>query len=194
VVKNKYNFLPVESAMVMAGTQATYTDSAGNYLLHYHYTEDDDRNKEVPIKIRAKNYLVLDTLMVIFPENELNVFATYAAPIIQNHALIGSICQAIVFDYQGANDIIRVYGKFAYRRAAEKLPSLHTEMRLMRVAFDTSRTGYYEARVPTEIIGYGTLNYIFTVHAEDRLSYSDSTTQMNLGSDSLLFAPTAQKN
>jgi hypothetical protein len=144
----------------------------------------------------ALDYSDVDTSLVIFPENEVNLFSAYAAPIIMNHALVDSICddvecvarcQAIVFDYQGVNDILSVSGKFAYRRPGEKLPSLHTEMRLLRVSFDSTKTAYYQAEVPMSIEGYGELMHIYTVHATDRKSFTDSTSEIFLGSDSLLF-------
>jgi hypothetical protein len=142
----------------------------------------------------ALNYSDVDTSLVIFPENEVNLFSAYAAPIILHHALVDSpqkegfaLCQAVVFDYQGVNDIVSVKGKFAYRRPPEKLPSLHTEMRLLRVAFDTTKTAYYQAEVPMSIEGYGELMHIYTVHVMDRKFYTDATSELFLGSDSLLF-------
>jgi hypothetical protein len=197
VIKDRHTFTPIPNALILAGNQATYSDTSGNYLLYYYFSADDDRNKPVTMKMRATNYMKVDTSLVVFPENEVNIYSVYAAPIILSHALVDSICdikicqaicQAIVFDYQGANDIVRVYGKFAYRRPGEKLPSLHTETRLVRVTYDTTKTGYYQASIPQSIEGFGILMDIFTVYAEDRLSYADSTSEMNLGSDSLLFA------
>jgi hypothetical protein len=197
LVKDRHTFTPIPNALIMAGNQATYSDTSGNYLIYYYFSEDDDRNKPVTMKMKASNYSKIDTSLVIFPENEVNLFSVYAAPIILSHALVDSICdikicqaicQAIVFDNQGVNDIVRVYGKFSYRRPNEKLPSLHTETRLFRVKYDTTKTGYYQASLPQSIEGFGNLMSIFTVQAEDRLAYADSTLEWELGSDSLLFA------
>ena len=196
VVKDRYTFIPIPNALILAGNQATYSDTNGNYLLYYYFSEDDDRNKPISMKMKATNYLNVDTSLVVFPENVVNLFSVYAAPIIINHALVDSICedvcqaicQTIVFDYQGVNDIIRVYGKFYYRRPGEKLPSLLTESRLYRVKYDTTKTGYYQTIIPQSISGFGNLMNIFTVYAEDRLAYADSTSETDLGSDSLLFA------
>jgi hypothetical protein len=191
IVKDRFTFTPIPNALISVGNQATQSDSNGNYLLYYYYDEDDDRNKEVPLSMTALNYSDVDTSLVIFPENEVNLFSAYAAPIILNHALVEgdyvAWCQAIVFDYQGVNDIVSVSGKFAYRRPGEKLPSLKTEKRLLRVSFDSTKTAYYQAEVPLSIEGYGALMHIYTVHATDRKSYNDSTSEIFLGSDTLLF-------
>jgi len=197
VVKDRHTFTPIPNALIMAGNQATYSDTSGNYLLYYYFNEDDDRNKPITMKMKATNYLKVDTSLVVFPENEVDIFSVYAAPIILNHALVDMICtevscqaycQVIIFDNQGVNDIVRVYGKFAYRRPNEKIPALHTEARLFRVKYDTTKTGYYQAAIPQSIEGFGDLMDIFTVYAEDRLAYADSTLEWEQGSDSLLFA------
>ena len=190
---NRFTFEPVELAEINIENQITFSDAQGKYILYYHYSEDDERNQPVDIKISRDNYLDVDTSIVVFPENELNVYIKYAAPIIQKIALVDTffIIQAIVFDYQGYNDIATVHAQNAYRRPGEKLPSLYTETKLKRVFVDSLNTSYYECRIDRSIPEYGNLmmeNY--SVRAEDRNHLQDFMNSEQGGTNTLIFPTT----
>ena len=191
-IYNRFTFDPVWNAEINIANQITYSDAQGKYILYYHYNEDDERNEPVKIKISADDYLELDTSLVVFPENQLNAYIKYAAPIIQKIALVDTnIIQAIVFDYQGYNDIATVRAQYAYRRPGEKYPSLYAESKLTRVFVDSINTSYYESLVARNIVEYGNLmTEVYSVSAEDRNHLQSFMTKLEGGSDSLIFPTT----
>lgn len=189
-IVNKFTFTPVKNAVISINNQATVSDENGNYVFFYYFTEDEDRNQAVPIKIEKLNYLSTDSSLVIFPETEFNAFLAYGSPEIQNICLIDTlgICQAIVHDYQGYRDLVFVEVNLAYRIPGEKYPSLYTKMRMNRVMTDSLRTSYYQILAPTKMVDYGNLMDVYDVYTEDRLKNSDSMLSTELGaSNSLLF-------
>ena len=191
-IYNRYTLDPVRNAEINIANQITFSDAEGKYILYYHYNEDDERNTPVNIRISADEYLEKDTSIVVFPENQLNVYIKYAAPIIQKIALVDTnIIQAIVFDYQGYNDIATVRAQYAYRRPGEKYPSLYAESKLTRVFVDSINTSYYESLIARNIVEYGNLmTEVYSVSAEDRIHYQDLMTNMQGGTDSLIFPTT----
>ena len=191
-IYNRFTFEPVELAQINIANQITYSDAQGKYILYYHYNEDEERNQPVDIKISRDNYLDVDTSIVVFPENELNVFIKYAAPIIQRIALVDTFyyLQAIVSDYQGYNDITTVHAQYAYRRPGEKLPSLYVERLLTRVFVDSLNTSYYQSRVDRSIPEYGNLMMDeYSFRAEDRNHLQDFMTSMQGGTNLFIFPP-----
>lgn len=187
---NKYTFSPVAGAHISIHNQSTISDKDGNYVLYYHYIEDEDRNQPVSIRFTQEEYLTVDSSFVIFPENEINAFLPYASPEIRRIGLVDTIgiCQAIVHDYQGFNDIASVEVHLAYRVPGEKYPSLYTRMQMERVMTDSIRTNYYQVFAPVSMQEHGNLMNVFDVYAVDRLKYSDTMSSMELAaSDSILF-------
>lgn len=193
-IYNKFTLEPVNQAEINIANQVTYSDENGKYILYYHYGKDDQRNQPVDVKVSGTDYIDLDTSVVVFPENKLNAYIKYAAPIIQKIALVDTnYIQAIVFDYQGYNDIVTVKAQYAYRRAGEKFPSLYAETKLTRVFVDSLNTSYYESRIAPNIVEYGDLiTDEYSVHAEDRMHFQDFMTSLEGGTDTLLF-PTSTK-
>ena len=191
-IYNRFTFDPVWNAEINIANQVTYSDAQGKYILYYHFNEDDERNAPVNIKISADDYLETDTSLVVFPENQLNAYIHYAAPIIQKIALVDTnILQAIVFDYQGYNDIATVRAQYAYRRPGEKYPSLYAESKLTRVFVDSINTSYYESLIAPSIVEYGNLmTEVYSVSAEDRIHLQDFMTNLQGGTDSLIFPTT----
>lgn len=189
-IDSNHDQKPIKDAMILIGDQATFSDDNGEYLFYYYLGEDDDRNKPVNIRISAARHLPLDTSIVIFPENQLSKTLTYASPLILRIALVDTICQAEIFDYQGADDIIQVTGTFFYKRSNERQPSLTTKVGLTRVAVDMPNTAYYQTTLIDSIVGIGRLmTSSFRIHARDRLAYSDSLSNIVAGVDTLLFPP-----
>jgi len=211
---NKFTLEPVALSEINIANQGTYSDESGQYILYYHYGEDDERNQPINVKISAENYQNVDTSIIIFPENKLDAFLPYAAPIIKKIALViafpknklnvflpyaapnikkialvdSAIIQAIVFDYQGFNDIVSVHAQYAYTMPGQRTPSLYAESKLTRVFVDSINTSYYETRVSPYIEEYGWITpKPYSARAEDRKKYQDYMTSLQGGTDTLLF-------
>jgi len=189
-ITNRYTFEPVKDVVVSMQNQSTFTGADGKYLLYYHFTQDEDRNQPVALKIEEPNYNTIDTSIIVFPENEINVFLKYAAPEIKKICLIDTlgICQAIVHDYQGYNDIVFVEVNLAYRIPGNKYPSLYTRTRLTRVKTDSIQTSYYQVQAPLSLDEFGNLMNLYDAYTEDKNKHSDAMLSTESGaSDSLLF-------
>lgn len=186
-IRNKFNLEPVKNAAVVVGSQTAFSDTNGQYSFYYRLDQDEERNKPVPIGITAHNYLPLDSAIVIFPQNEFNKKLEYAPPIIKRMVLLNGVCQAEIFDYQGAEDIMEVYGKFNYRRAGERHNSLTTRIQLIRAFIDPPNTAYFETNVDVTLPSYGSLISSFMIIAKDSLAYADSVSNSIVGVDTLLF-------
>ncbi len=186
-VFNIFDSQPVDDAQILITNQATFTDTAGNYLFYYYFQGDEDRDKKIPISIKASRYIQLNTNSVIYPTNKLDFHIEYGAPIIQSIARIDSFCQAIIFDYQGYENIATVTGKFFYRRQGERVPSLITELAMTGYETDSTNIGFFQCKVDTSIPGYGSLIRTFYVYASDKHAFRDSTTYARSGVDTLLF-------
>ena len=194
-IYSKHDGEPIRDAIILVGQQATFTDEKGEYTFYYYLGTDEERNKPIDVRIAADRHLPLDTSIVIFPENNLTKILTYAAPIIKRIAAVDTICQAEIFDYQGADDIIQVIGTFYYRRTGERRPSLTTKQQLIRVddnvaEKDQPNIGFFQATLTDSIPGFGRLmTTSFIIHARDRLAYADSSSNIVSGVDTLLFSP-----
>lgn len=189
-VTNNLTSEPIKDAVITIQNKMTSTDENGNYTIYYHYTEEEDRNVPVSLKITQPNYLPVDSAIVIFPVNEINVGLSYASPIIQKICMVDSIYrfQAIVFDYQGFDDIENVIAHLAYRIPEERYPSLYLDAKMTCVMTDSLNTSYYQLLAPDYFDEYGGLMNIYEIYAEDRLKYSDLMTSSDpCASDSLLF-------
>ncbi|MEJ2537058.1 MAG: hypothetical protein P8048_08415 [Calditrichia bacterium] len=125
-VINTFSGQAVEDALVQIGIQTTSTDIYGEYQVQYILGAAEDRNQPVPVAISAPNYETLNTSFIIYPEpTRLDFQLVYAAPIIEQNSLLlyrgldnepQEICQAIIVDYQGVNDIKEVNASFNYIR------------------------------------------------------------------------------
>ncbi len=189
-VTNKFTSEPVREAVISLKNKMTITDKNGNYLLYYRYTEEEDRNVPVSLKITQQDYLPIDSSMVIFPVNEINVSLSYASPIIQKICMVNSIyiCQAIIYDYQGFDNIVSVVANLKYRMPPDRKPSLYLSKEMTRVMTDSLNTSYYQLLAPDLFDEYGDLMDIYEIYAEDSMEYSDLMTSMDpRASDSLLF-------
>ena len=118
IVSNVFTGEPVPSAQLSFEGQLTSTDENGEYDGHYLLSLDDNANRPVPIYITAEKYFPLDTSLIVFPvRNQLNAQMTYAAPILLS-GVLGSdrIATAIIFDYQGVDNIDSVFALGWYDR------------------------------------------------------------------------------
>jgi hypothetical protein len=188
-ISNQFTGDPLYRAQIRIENQAAFTDENGDYIFYYHWSEDDQRDKPLPVRIGADKFHVLDTAFVVYPQTRLNAGLIYGAPIIRHSALVNGICQVIVFDYQGAEDITTVEANFFYKRAGERQPSLKIEKSLFRVMIDSTYYGFYQTVVETEIEGFGTLINSYHMKAMDKDLFSDSTSNAAVGVDTLLFLP-----
>jgi len=181
---------PIKDVLVTVNNSMTVTDENGNYILYYRYIQDEDRNVPVPTKYTQQHYLQIDSSMVVFPINEINVSLAYASPIIQKICMVDSvyICQAIIYDHQGFEDINSVVANLAYRIPGERYPSLYIKKEMTRVMTDSLNTCSYQVLAPDYFNEYGELMNIYEIYAEDRFGYSDLMSSNDpRASDSLLF-------
>lgn len=189
-VTDNFTSEPVQNAVITIQDKLTTTDENGDYCIYYHYTEEEDRNVPVSVKISHEKYLPGDSAIVIFPVNEINFGLSYASPIIQKICMVDSIyiCQAIIYDHQGFDDIISVLANLAYRIPGDRYPSIYIKKEMTRVITDSLNTCCYQVLAPDYFDEYGELMNIYEIYAEDRLHYSDSMTSNDpRASDSLLF-------
>lgn len=186
-IRNKFTLDPVNKATLIIGTQSTLSDTNGEYFFYYHLDQDEERNKPVPIGVFAHNFLPLDSAIVIFPQNEFNSNLEYATPIIKRMVLLNGVCQAEIFDYQGAEDIAEVYGKFYYRRPGERNISLTTRILMNKVFTEPPNVAYFQTLVDVTLPLYGLLIPNFMIIAKDSLAYADSVSNSIAGVDTLLF-------
>jgi len=188
-ISNIYTGTPIYRAMIRTASDTAITNEEGKYLLAYQLTADNLRDKPLVVFITADKYHELDSAVVIYPQTMLNACLVYGAPFIKKATLIDTICQVIVFDYQGATDIAAVKAEFFYRRPGERQLSLKIEKYLDRVNIDSTYYGWYQTRVDTSLEGYGNITNSYHLQATDKDSFSDSTSSSAVGVDTLLFLP-----
>lgn len=201
-VVNDFTSHAIKGALVNFGGQDTLTDYLGRFELRYRLTVDNDRNKPVELKVRADKYFDFEQARFVAPiDYTLSVRMIYAAPIIENSVLVQHyfiaqemdliVVQALVFDYQGADDIDSVGTVLYYRNEEDQ--TFKTSIIPMRFIEKLSyNTAHYQAvAIPT----YKDIWHIqrnFDVYAEDSLGYSTfvQDAPINpLSGDTLIFPP-----
>jgi hypothetical protein len=188
-VINIFTAEPVSDARIQIGDQTARSDSGGRYLLNYPQTTDNLRGLPVIVEVSADRFYTLDTSIIVYPTTRLDPNLTYGAPAIKRSALVDGICQVIVFDYQGAQDISSVLVNFFYRRPGERTPSLKIEKSLSCVMTDSFYYGFYQTIVDTSRPGYGQLINSYLIKATDKEFFSDSTSNTAVEEPTLLFPP-----
>jgi len=174
-ITNFYTDDPVSNALVKVGQQETLTNSNGLYSLNYVLTDDEERNKPVHIHISAHNYYPDSITTLIEPlDNMYNFQLRYAAPmikdIVRQQYRFFDICQAIVSDYQGWQDIDSVYALF-YPLSGEQ----PVKVPLALVYNDGQNTGYYQVTYEKET----TMDLPYSVIAVDFDKYTDRLDKAN---------------
>ena len=117
----------------------------------------ENRDQPVPVTISAPNYQTLNTSFIIYPEpTRLDFQLVYAAPIIEKNSLLlykgldneeQEICQAIIVDYQGINDIKEVKASFYYTRK-DNPNSFYFTYPLYLMGTNGGTEGHYQAIIP----------------------------------------------
>jgi hypothetical protein len=188
-VYNTFDNLPVFNAKIMVDSQSTYTDSSGNYFLNYSLGPDENRNKHIPICCTAPQYQEFNSESVIYPENTININMDYGAPIVQKIARVDTICQAIIFDYQGFNNIDSVSGQFYYTPPGVRIPVYTFDFSMEGIEGNSPNIGYFQCFVPTEIDSpeQALIHLNYRVTAYDKSGFTDSTSYFHMGVDTLLF-------
>jgi hypothetical protein len=191
-VTNVFTDQPVYKAKIQIGNHLTSTDIYGEYIVEYILTEDDQRDREVPIQIEADKYFPYTTQKPIYPtQTELNFTLEYAAPIIKATGCYQqTYCQAIVLDYQGVDDIETVSARFAYFDTALNTITYQFEKELTRKQIVTENLAYYQTEV-NPVTAYGLLGRTYTIRANDKSGYFTEIEHTNntFAPDTLLFAP-----
>ncbi len=188
-VYNAFDNLPVFGAHVMVDSQATSTDSSGNYFLNYSLGPDENRNKLIPVYCTVSQYHDYNSESIIYPENTIDIHIEYGAPVFRRVARVNTICQAIIFDYQGFNDIDSVIAQFYYRPPGLRIPVTTREYSMEGKNGDSTNIGYFQCYVPTtiEFPVYSIIHLNFRVKAYDKSGFAESTSYFHKGIDTLLF-------
>lgn len=177
-VTNSFTSQPVSSASVKIGVYETFTDKNGDYLLIYPLGSDEERDKPIPVLVSATNYFPDSLNIIIYPQPlELKFSLVYGAPIIESAALVPSdpptaTATAVVFDYQGVNDIDSVAAIFTYFDSLNVKTEKVVPMFRTRILSDNQA----EYQCNTEIFSdsFGNLNFKhFQIVATDKAGFSD---------------------
>lgn len=196
-VTNLFTNEPVWRATVQINDQFTTTNLNGEYFLNYLLSKDDEFNKEARVIVSAQNYHSTTVSTLIFEDQlELNVQLEYGAPIIEatvNYQL--TYCQAIIFDYQGVDDIDSVYGHFRYISDSSGFVAREIDTILTRKHIVSPNRAYYQVIVePVISEGNDTLRLspthsITAIDKSDFTSLREHTNNILYNPDTLLFDP-----
>ncbi len=193
-ITNTFDARDVRGAEVQIGSQTTYTDSLGNFKLTYLLTEDNQVGAPVEIIIKARNYYDLTLTREIFESDniELNLKMIYGAPIIEQVSLANyEVCQAVILDYQGPDDIVSVIGHFEYRNASNTVTLKYDQALFLKgFSFDGTRA-HFQASVQRTGLADGELGGLFSVTARDKDGFEHTLIHFNdpRRPDSFLFDP-----
>lgn len=182
---------PVNYARIQIGGQETLTNVNGEYALNYLLSEDEKRNKPTSIKISAENYFPVEFEEVLSPvENEFNYRLKYAAPIVEKAIRRPNpvnrnemVCQAIVTDYQGLENIEQVTAYYPlqyYDGTKDTLESIMQNVRLVG-----PYTFYFQSKVMNQT-GFD-LAYWITAGDKDGFSHTLAQANNPFQEDTLLF-------
>lgn len=189
-VTNGFTGESVPFATIRIEDQGAMADARGNYRFNYRLSNDARLGKELELVIAAPNYFPHVQRKPVFPGTfELNVSLEYAAPIIELTGCFDmTFCQAIVFDYQGVNDIDTVTAHFQYL-GANSTVTYEFDAGLKRLRTVSPNRAHYQATVEPVSPQYGTLSRWYTVTARDKSGYSHSLQHKNdeKNPDPLLF-------
>jgi len=142
-----------ETRLKFAETE-TATNFYGFYFINYILSDDELRNKPVPLTISANNYYPdTDNLFLDGSDLELNYELIYGAPFVQRKAFIpGSFTftaqiQAEVMDHQGGESITDVT-VCLYRLRPQKGPEYYP---MRRIGSDHELSANYSVQVPFSV-------------------------------------------
>jgi hypothetical protein len=201
-VIDSFRNLPIHRAEVDFGGQSSLTDYLGQFELPYRLTVDNERNKPVELTVISDNYFDYKQEIIIAPiDLTISVYMIYAAPMVKNSVLVPHyfatqeedlvVVQALVFDYQGADEIDSVRTTLYYRN--ERDDKLRTSIIPLRFVEKVSQeAAHYQAVViPTyQVIWH--IQTFFNIYVEDTLGYSTEVEDGPVDpwtSDTLIFPP-----
>ncbi|UCF65071.1 MAG: hypothetical protein JSW33_04365 [bacterium] len=201
-VVNEFTGDPIKRALVNFGGRDTLTDHQGYFKLPYRLTADNDRNKPVEMTVIADNYFNYKSTFIIAPiDYTLLVSMTYAAPIIINSVLVRYyfsveemdliVIQALLFDYQGADDIDSVVTTLYYQN--ERSLKFRTSKIPMRFVEKISQNAaHYQAVAIPNYQDIWNIQNNFDVYVVDSQGYSSFIQDVPLNpftGDTLIFPP-----
>jgi hypothetical protein len=194
-ITNLFTGEPVYDAKIQVGAQSTRTNGDGEYSLEYQYVSDEDRNEPVQITVSAKNYFSYSTLVIIYPQhNFFDAALEYAAPLISKAVLVDYfgndstyVCQALVKDYQGADEISSVIASFQYWRNSTNTGESDDKTMSYHHSLSDTEAYYQIIYHPfTEIQDLSFLGLVSIV-VMDSSGYHNSALNRSTIPDSLLF-------
>jgi hypothetical protein len=165
----------VAGAIITVEDQQSATNQQGFFELRYIFNADADQGRPVPISIRAENYLAYETSMEIFPGTmELNIALDYGAPIIVDQAIVvgASVCQALIKDHQGQQNLTAVTVRLHYREAQNGNIYKTVDLEMVYRGDHAPNMYRYQANIPNDypVTQFGDL---ITVTAVDADGFSD---------------------
>jgi hypothetical protein len=201
-VVNEFTGHPIKRAEVNFGGQGSVTDHLGQFELRYFLTVDNDRNKPVEMKVSATNYFDFIRSSIIAPiDYTILVSMTYAAPIVENSVLVRHyfvveemdlvVVQALVFDYQGVDEIDSV-GTALYYRNEEDETLRTSNIPLRFVEKVSEKAAHYQAVAIPTYQDIWHIQKFFDIYVEDSLGYSTFVEDGPVDpwtSDTLIFQP-----
>ena len=172
-VVNTFTDEPVASAIVDINGQITSTNPYGEYTFTYTVASDEGFSRPIPVTITKANYFPLHTSLIIYPlDNTLDARLVYAAPVIQNSAIVDSFCNAEVFDYQGVSDINSVFTINAYLNSDSGFYFFDT-LAMPFIQEIDANTGLYQVAVPDSISNGQLARSTYRILAIDKSNYQD---------------------
>lgn len=191
-VTNVFTGLSVPDATIRIEDQSTVTDRRGFYRLDYVLSADAKLSKEIVIEVTAHNFLPYIQTQSIFPgEFPLDVALEYGAPIIQKTGCNNmTFCQAVIFDYQGADDIDSVTAHFQYF-GNNNTVTKEIDVQLARKENVSANVAHFQAIVQPYNPEGDSLGRAYWIKAFDKEAFYDSMLHINdlKNPDTLLFVP-----
>lgn len=193
-ITNVFTGARVPGATIRIEDQSTETNMQGFYRLDYVLSADAKLSKEIDIEVIAFNYLPYTQTQSIFPGDfPLDVELEYGAPIIQKTGCNNmTFCQAVVFDYQGTDDIEAVTAHLTYfARNGHNLITRKVDVKLNLKETVSENTAHFQVIVePISQLG-DSLGRYYTITAVDKFGFSDNLLHINdlKNPDTLLFDP-----
>ena len=175
-ITNAFTGAPVRDALVLVENVADSTDQLGEFQLQALLGEDERSGRPVSVAVRSEKYFPLDTTAVIYPQNNvLDQRLIYAAPIVLESSLDSNYhSRAVLFDYQGVDDIVSVQclGYYLHSIPNSNLPAW-IAFDMIRTEILDANTAVYEGELDNEV---GLLIFDrLRIRAIDRDNYQEET-------------------
>jgi hypothetical protein len=197
IVENTFTNDPVINAFIRIGNLTTYSDNSGEYSVLYPLQTEEERDKPIPVVVEANNFFPFETSIIIYPNStKLDIPLEYGAPLIKQNAFVYTvyqldpiyICQAIIFDYQGIDDIDTVQATFYYAKGDTDVISFKVMMDHIQNISDN--TAYYQ-KIARVNAGEWILRTRYDIRVTDKEGFSDFVSDFNnlRAPDTFIFPP-----